>query len=82
MGLYFTSTLTLWQGRTAGKRLMGIRVIRLNGKPIGWWAAFERFGGYAAGVATGLLGFLQVLWDGNRQAVQDKISETAVIRDP
>ena len=82
MGLYFTSTLTLWQGRTAGKRLMGIRVIRLNGKPIGWWAAFERFGGYAAGVATGLLGFLQVLWDRNRQAIQDKISETAVIRDP
>lgn len=60
---------------------MGIRIIRLDGQQIGWWAAFERFGGYAAGVATGLLGFAQISWDRNRQAVQDKISETVVIRD-
>jgi uncharacterized RDD family membrane protein YckC len=81
MGLYFTATLALWQGRTPGKRLFGIRVVRLNGKPIGWWAAFERFGGYAAGVATGLLGFAQIFWDKNRQATHDNICETAVIRD-
>jgi hypothetical protein len=81
MGLYFTATVALWQGRTPGKRLLGIRIVRLNGKPIGWWAAFERFGGYAAGVATGLLGFAQIFWDKNRQAIHDKISETAVVRD-
>jgi uncharacterized RDD family membrane protein YckC len=80
MGLYFTAAVALWQGRTPGKRLLGIRIVRLNGKPIGWWAAFERFGGYAAGVATGLLGFAQIFWDKNRQAIQDKISETAVVR--
>jgi hypothetical protein len=81
MGLYFTATVALWQGRTPGKRLFHIRVVRLNGKPIGWWAAFERFGGYAAGVATGLLGFAQIFWDKNRQAIHDKIAETAVVRD-
>jgi uncharacterized RDD family membrane protein YckC len=80
MGLYFTAAVALWQGRTPGKRLLGIRIVRLNGKPIGWWAAFERFGGYAAGVATGLLGFAQIFWDKNRQAIHDKISETAVVR--
>jgi hypothetical protein len=80
-GLYFTTFVTLWKGRTPGKRIMGIRVIRLDGQQIGWWAAFERFGGYAAGVATGLLGFAQIFWDRNRQAVQDKVSETVVIRD-
>jgi hypothetical protein len=80
MGLYFTATLALWRGRTPGKRLFGIRVIRLDGKPIGWWVAFERAGGYWAGVATGLLGFLQILWDRNRQGIHDKITETAVIR--
>lgn len=79
-GLYFTAMLALWRGRTPGKRLLGIRVIRLNGKPIGWWPAFERFAGYAAGFATGLLGF-QILWDRNRQAIHDKITETAVVRD-
>lgn len=81
-GLYFTASIALWRGQTAGKRMLGIRVIRLDGKPIGWWAAFERFGGYAAGFATGLLGFAQVFWDRNRQAVHDKIAETVVVREP
>jgi uncharacterized RDD family membrane protein YckC len=80
-GLYFTAFVVLWRGQTPGKRLVGVRVVRLDGIPIGWWAAFERFGGYAAGLATGLLGFLQVFWDPNRQAVQDKISGTVVIQD-
>lgn len=80
-GLYFTTFLTLWKGHTPGKRLLGVRVIRLDGEELGWWASFERFGGYAAGFATGLLGFAQIFWDRNRQAVQDKISETVVIRE-
>lgn len=79
--LYFTAFLAIWRGQTPGKRLVGIRVIRLNGAPITWWAAFERFGGYAAGVVTGLLGFAQVYWDRNRQGVHDKISETVVVRE-
>jgi uncharacterized RDD family membrane protein YckC len=59
---------------------MGIRVIRLDGKPLGWWRSFERFGGYAASLSTGLLGFLQILWDRNRQGLHDKAVETVVIR--
>ncbi len=80
IGLYFTAFTALWRGQTPGKRLLGMRVLRLDGKPIGWWASFERFGGYAASVLTGLLGFAQMLWDRNRQALHDKISETVVIR--
>lgn len=80
IGLYFTAFTTLWRGQTPGKRLLGLRVLRLDGKPIGWWASFERFGGYAASVLTGLLGFAQMLWDRNRQALHDKISETVVVR--
>lgn len=81
IGLYFTAFLALWSGQTPGKRLLGIRVLRLDGERIGWWAAFERFGGYTAGFATGLGGFAQVLWDRNRQAIHDKICETVVVRD-
>ncbi|HEX7089366.1 MAG TPA: RDD family protein [Longimicrobiales bacterium] len=80
-GLYFTAFTALWRGQTPGKRLLRIRVIRLDRKPIGWWLAFERFGGYTAGLFTGLLGFAQVFWDRNRQAIHDKIVETVVIRD-
>lgn len=80
-GLYFTAFLALWSGQTPGKRLLGIRVVRLDGEPLGWWAAFERFGGYAASFATGLLGFAQIFWDANRQAIHDKIVHTAVVID-
>jgi hypothetical protein len=80
IGIYFTAFLALWKGRTPGKRLLGIRVVQLDGQPVGWWDAFGRFGGYAAGLATGLLGFLQVFWDPNRQALHDKVAGTVVIR--
>ncbi|HEY0303746.1 MAG TPA: RDD family protein, partial [Longimicrobiales bacterium] len=46
--VYFTAFLAMMRGQTPGKKLLGIRVIRLDGKPLGWWIAFERFGGYAA----------------------------------
>ena len=46
--------LSWWKGQTVGKRIMKIRVLRLDGEPITWWTAFERAGGYAAGFATGL----------------------------
>lgn len=78
--LYFTAFLVLWRGQTPGKRLLGIRVIRLSGDAVTWWNSFDRFGGYAAGLATGLLGYFQIFWDRNRQAVHDKISETVVVK--
>jgi uncharacterized RDD family membrane protein YckC len=78
-GLYFTAFTVLCKGRTPGKRALRVRVMRLDGEPLGWWAGFGRFGGYAAGFATGLLGFLQVFWDRNRQAIHDKIAETVVV---
>ncbi|HEV7588924.1 MAG TPA: RDD family protein, partial [Longimicrobium sp.] len=82
IGLYFTAFTALWKGQTPGKKLFGIRVLRLDGLPMTLWASFERFGGYAAGLFTGLMGYAQVFWDRNRQAIQDKISETVVIRQP
>jgi hypothetical protein len=80
--LYFTVMLTWWKGQTIGKRLLRIRVLRLDGGPITWWVAFERAGGYAAGIATGLLGFAQIYWDANRQAIHDRIVGTVVALDP
>ncbi|MGE0159492.1 MAG: RDD family protein [Gemmatimonadales bacterium] len=80
--LYFTVMLTWWKGQTIGKRLLRVRVVRLDGLPINWWVAFERVGGYAAGFATGFLGFLQVFWDANRQMIHDRIVGTVVALDP
>lgn len=77
--IYFTVALSVFRGFTVGKRVMGIRVIRLDGQPLNWWAALERAGGYVAGVATGFLGFAQIFWDPNRQCVHDKIGGTVVV---
>lgn len=77
--LYY-SVFTAWfNGKTPGKRIINIRVLKLDGSGLSLWESFGRYGGYGAGLATGLLGFMQIYWDPNRQAIQDKISETLVI---
>lgn len=80
-GLYFTFFIGRWEGRTPGKRLFGIRAVRLDGRPIGYWVSFERYGGYAASLFTGLEGFARLIWDPNRQALEDKLAGTVVLRD-
>lgn len=79
--VYFTAFLALWRGQTPGKRFAKVRVLRLDGKPMGWWMSAERFGGYAASLSLGLLGFVQILWDRNRQGIHDKVCETVVVVD-
>ena len=80
-GLYFTFLTAFFRGRTPGKRVLGIRVLRLDGGALSYWIAFERFGGYAASLFTGMEGFFRILWDRNRQCLQDKLAETVVIRE-
>ncbi|GAC14865.1 RDD family protein [Aliiglaciecola lipolytica] len=78
--VYFTGTMVLLHGQTIGKKIVRIKVIKLDGSSLNVWESFGRYGGYGAGLATGLLGFIQIYWDPNRQAIQDKIAETLVIR--
>lgn len=77
--LYFSVLTAIWHGQTPGKKLLNIRVVQLDGTPLSVWDSFGRYGGYGAGLATGLLGFIQIYWDPNRQAIHDKISSTIVI---
>lgn len=77
--VYFSLLPAFWQGRTIGKRLFQLRIVELTGKPITPLRGLKRYGGYAAGMATGGLGFLQVLWEPNRQGLQDKAAHTVVL---
>ncbi len=79
--IYLTIIQVWWKGTTVGKKILGIRVVMIDKRPLNIWLSFERAGGYAAGLATGLLGFAQIFWDPNRQAIHDKVSETIVIQD-
>jgi hypothetical protein len=76
---YFTAFIALGKGQTIGKKLLSIKVLQLDGTPLSLWDSFERYGGYGAGLATGLLGFIQIYWDPNKQAIHDRISATVVI---
>ena len=77
--VYFSLLPAWWGGQTVGKKVFGLRVVELTGKPMTVMRCLKRYGGYAAGVATGGLGFVQALWDPNRQAIQDKTAHTVVI---
>ena len=77
--IYFTFLPYWWKGQTIGKKVFGLRVVELTGKPLTVINYLGRYGGYAAGMATGMIGFIQILWDVNRQAIQDKIAHTVVI---
>jgi NAD(P)-dependent dehydrogenase (short-subunit alcohol dehydrogenase family) len=77
--VYFTLLPLVWPGQTPGKFLLGLRVIELTGKTLTPLILFKRYGGYAAGMFTGGAGFVQLIWDSNRQAIQDKTAHTVVI---
>ena len=79
-GVYFTLLAGALGGRTPGKLVLRIRALRTDGKPFTFFDAFIRNGGYVAGVAMGFTGFLRLLWEPNRQAVEDKVAGTVVVR--
>ncbi len=79
VAFYFVFCWFLFDGKSPGKKLFHIQIIRMNGHNLKLWYCFERFSGFAAGLATGLLGFLQIYWDDNRQCIHDKIASTVVI---
>ncbi|MFP4090430.1 MAG: RDD family protein [Cyclobacteriaceae bacterium] len=79
--VYFTFFNWQWQGSSPGKRLMNIRIVRLNGKPLTFWNSLERATGYTASASLLGYGFFQYFWDRNCQATHDKITETIVVEN-
>jgi uncharacterized RDD family membrane protein YckC len=79
-GVYFTLLAGACNGRTLGKFLLRTRAAKINGRPFTFFDAFVRHGGYVAGLAMGLTGFLKLLWEPNRQAVEDRIAGTVVVK--
>jgi uncharacterized RDD family membrane protein YckC len=77
--------LGLWKGRSVGRRLTGIRVVRNDGTPVGVGTAFLR----EAIVKTVLsflwlpllLSYLWPLWDTHQRALHDMMSSTRVVDD-
>ena len=77
-GLYFT---ICWSaaGQTLGMRLMGVRVTRESGKPIGLARAFLRLIALTFLIGPLFLGLLLVLVHPKRRGVHDLIAGTVVV---
>ena len=82
--------MTALTGRTLGMRGRKIRVVRVDGSPVGWYGSFTRFFvpilvALAIPTIGPLLGLGMVLWgyrDPNGQGIHDKLARTIVVADP
>lgn len=73
---YFHGSL----GQTPGKMLCRLKVVRVNGEPLGYGRAFLRWAGYLPSSLVFCLGFLWAAFDRHKQAWHDKIAGTYVVK--
>lgn len=67
-------------GQTAGMRILGIYIARVDGKPFTMKQALLRHMiGYPLSTAALFLGFLWMLWDPRQQGWHDKLARTIVV---
>jgi uncharacterized RDD family membrane protein YckC len=74
----------MWKmrGTTIGGIVCGLRVVRLDGRPIDWPTAVTRaLGSFLSFFIVGL-GFIWVVFDPERQSWHDKIAGTVVVHAP
>ena len=67
-------------GQSAGMRILGIYIVREDGKPFTIKdAALRHLVGYPLSTVAFFLGFLWMLWDPRQQGWHDKIAHTLVV---
>lgn len=74
----------MWKlrGTTVGGIIFGLKVVRLDDRPIDWATAIVRALGCFLSLAVAGLGFFWVAFDSERQSWHDKIAGTVVVRVP
>jgi uncharacterized RDD family membrane protein YckC len=70
-----------WNGQTIGKKIMKIKVVREDGKPLDYPTAIIRYIGYIISTIPLFLGYLWVIWDDKKQGFHDKLARTLVVKE-
>ena len=78
---YFVSFWTA-AGQTPGMRMLRLKLTQANGHPVSAGRSFIRLLGSLVAVAMIFIGFVPVLVDDRRRALQDFIAATVVIYEP
>ncbi len=69
-------------GQSFGKRFIGIRIVRLDGRrPDYRDLALRHFVGYPLSLLCACLGILWMIWDKKQQGWHDKLSGTLVVKE-
>ena len=71
-----------YKGTTIGGIVCGLRVVRLDDRPLDWPTTVVRALGCFLSLAVAGLGFVWVVFDSERQSWHDKIAGTVVVRPP
>lgn len=78
--LYYALQEGSSSGATIGKRIMGIRVLSVEGREIGFGTATGRFFGNFLNVMTLFIGYLLMLGNARNQCLHDMITSTVVVK--
>lgn len=78
LGYYLVSQASSWQA-TPGKRILGLRVVREDGRRVGVGLALGRYLAYiVSGIILGI-GFLMIGWTDQKKGLHDMICSTRVV---
>jgi uncharacterized RDD family membrane protein YckC len=74
----------LWRlrGTTIGGIILGLKVVRLDDRPMDWTTAVVRALACFLSLVVVFLGFIWVAFDPEKQSWHDKIAGTIVVRVP
>ena len=77
---YFTFFWTRQRGQTLGQKIVGVRVVRIDGQPMTVGKSIIRVFGFWVNGLVLYLGWLWPLWDDQKQGWHDKMAGTIVVR--
>lgn len=77
--VYFVAFWTYNGGQTVGMRLLGLRVVKLDGTPVTLGTAIVRWIGLVISFLVILLGVIWVGFDAKKQGWHDKLAGTVVV---
>jgi uncharacterized RDD family membrane protein YckC/cytoskeletal protein CcmA (bactofilin family) len=82
VAIAYFSGMWAWKGTTVGGIVLNLQVVREDGNPLNFLAAFVRSLAAVFSILALFLGFFWIGWDGQKQGWHDKIAGTVVVRLP
>lgn len=81
IGLVYTILFWInYDGATPGKKLLAIKIVTIDQKPLNLGISIIRYFSYLVSLIPLLLGYIWVAWDKKKQGWHDKIAGTYVVK--